>query len=441
MSPALRQVLVLLTALAASPCSDSAGASGGSGRTGTAGPRDRDVPDGALVASSFEQLAAWIADPEGPPEIWLRPGTYRGDLAVKRPVSIHGAGGAILEGTGAASVVTIAASDVTLDNLQIRHSGRRNTTEDAGVKATGERVRIADVSIEDTLFGASLEQCRHCVLEGVRVEGFGDDAELRGDGIKLWESHDSVVRGCVAEHVRDVVVWYTRRALVEGNVVRHSRYGTHFMYAHDSIARNNHVEDDVVGIFVMYSARLTIEGNVLAGARGAAGMGLGFKESDAVRVRGNWLVANTTGVYLDYTPRTPADPAVFEGNVFALNDVALRLHSAERGAIFHANDFRDNAETVTVDGGGDALACDVRGNHFSDYEGYDLDGDGVGDVPYRVSALSSELADEHPALQFFHGTAAMQLVDAIAHAIPVLDGRTILADAAPRVRAPEVALP
>jgi nitrous oxidase accessory protein len=356
-------------------------------------------------------------------------------------VAIFGEDGAVLEGTGGATVVTIDANDVALENVYVRRSGRRGTTEDAGIKATGERVRIADVRVDDTLFGVSFQACHFCTLERVHVQGPIGDLELRGDGIKLWEANDSVVRGCVVDHSRDVVVWYTRRALVEDNVVRHGRYGTHFMYAHDSVARHNHVEDDVVGIFVMYSLRLTLEGNVLAGAHGAAGMGIGFKESDDVRVRGNWIVANTTGVYLDYSPRTPDQPVVLEGNVFALNDVALRLHSVEKGAIFHANDFRDDGETIEVDGGGDALACDVRGNHFNDYEGYDLDGDGVGDVPHRVNALSSELSDAHPALRFFHGTAAMQLVDAIAHAVPVLESHTLLADGAPLVRAPEVRSP
>jgi nitrous oxidase accessory protein len=117
------------------------------------------------------------------------------------------------------------------------------------------------------------------------------------------------------------------------------------------------------------------------------------------------------------------------------------LHSVEKGAVFHGNDFRDDAQTVEVDGGGDALSCDVRGNHFSDYEGYDLDGDGVGDVPHRVGALSSELADEHPALKVLHATAAMGVIDAVAHAVPLLERRTLLADAAPLVRSPQVKEP
>jgi nitrous oxidase accessory protein len=408
-----------------------------------AGPEARALPTGAAVAvaRSFDELAALVADPAGPSEIALVRGVMRGNLVVKRPLALRGEGGAVLEGSGAGTVLTIEADDVTVENLVVRHSGRRNTTEDAGIKAKGERVRIAEVRVDDALFGVSLAECHHCALERVSVEGFGDDAEMRGDGIKLWESDDTVVKDCVVDHVRDVVVWYTRRALLEGNVVRRSRYGTHFMYAHDSIARKSRLEKNVVGVFVMYSRGVTVEGNVLAGAHGAAGMGIGFKESDAAIVRGNWLVADTTGAYLDTTPRSPGATVTFEGNVFALDDAALRLHGVEKGLVFAGNELRENAKALEVDGGGDALGVDVHGNHFSDYAGYDLDGDGTGDVPYRVSALSREMEDDRPALRFFDGTPAMQVIDAVARAVPLVGGRTILEDKAPRMRAPEVSLP
>ena len=80
-------------------------------------------------------------------------------------------------------------------------------------------------------------------------------------------------------------------------------------------------------------------------------------------------------------------------------------------------------------------------NYFSDYEGYDLDGDGVGDVPFRVSELSSTLAGEHELLKFFLATPAMQAIDAVAHAVPVLDSRVLLEDSAPLMRAPEIRSP
>ncbi|MFT3768229.1 MAG: nitrous oxide reductase family maturation protein NosD [Minicystis sp.] len=403
-----------------------------------AGPRAREIPAGVTIADDAASLAALLADARGPAEIWLRPGLYRGDFTVRRPIALRGAGGAVIEGTGAGTVLTIEASDVLVENLVVRHSGRRHTAEDAGIKAKGDRVRLADLRVEDTLFGVSLQLCHGCAIERVHVEGPGDAAELRGDGIKLWEADDTTVRGCTVDRSRDVVVWYAKRVLLEDNTVRRSRYGTHFMHATDSVVRGSRIHDDVVGIFVMYSTGLVIEGNVLAGARGAAGVGIGFKESDRVALRRNWLVANTTGTYLDHTPRTPDAPVVFEGNVIALNDVALRVLGEQAGATFRGNDFHENAVVVEADGGGDALAVALAGNHFTDYAGYDLDHDGRGDVAYEVTTLSGQLTDARPELAFFHGTAAMGLIDAIAHAVPVFSKRKLLVDPQPAMRAPEM---
>jgi nitrous oxidase accessory protein len=389
---------------------------------------------GAAVRS-FDELRDLVAAPDGPRDIALLSGTYRGDLVVKRPLTLRGTTGTVLEGTGTGTVLTVQANDVTVLDLVVRRSGRRHTAEDAAIKASGERNRIAGVRTEDTLFGISLEACHDCTIERAHVVGDGDDTELRGDGIKLWESHGSTVRGCTVERSRDLVVWYTRRATLEDNTITKSRYGAHFMYAHDAAVRRSRFEGNVVGVFVMYSMRLNVEDNVLAGARGAAGVGLGFKDSDAVTVRRNWMVANTTGTYLDNTPRTPSEAVTFEGNVIALNDVGVSLHGVDEGLHLIGNDVRDNASVIEVDGGGDALSVDVRGNWFSDYEGYDLDRDGTGDVAYEVKALSSELTEAHPALKFFRGTAAMGLIDAVAHAMPVLASRRLLVDPAPRMEA------
>ncbi len=402
-----------------------------------AGPVAQAIPAGAVVASDGAALTRMLQDPSGPQEIWLRARRYDGDFVVRRKVALRAAQGAVLQGTGTGTVLAIEADDVTVDNVVVRHSGRRSTSEDAGIRSKGARTQLRNLRVEDTLFGITLGPCPSCVVEHSHVQGLDDERELRGDGIKLWESNDAVIRHCTVDHVRDVVVWYSRRVLLEGNSVRHSRYGSHFMYAHDSIVRDSRITDDVVGIFVMYSSRLHVERNVLAGSHGAAGVGIGFKESDGVQVSGNWIVANTVGTYLDGTPRSPKFPVHFANNLFALNDVALRFHGPSEGLFFAGNDFHEDTVVAEVEGGGDALAASFRGNYFSDYVGYDLDGNGVGDVAYQIKRLSGELTDAHPSLKLFSGTVAMGLVDAIARAMPVFSSRLLLVDSAPKLRAAE----
>lgn len=394
------------------------------------GPSALSPPAGASIAKDATALTRLLADPTGPPEIWLGPGTFSGNFEIRRRVSLRGTGQSVLDGQGSGTVLTIKADGVSVENLTLAHSGRSNTREDAGVKASGKRIRLEQLRTEDTLFGLELSECTHCLVRGVHVAGTSGDL-LRGDGIRLWEAHDSVVRDSLVENARDVVIWYSRRVTLENVIVKKSRYGAHFMYAHDSFSKNCRLLENEVGIFVMYSNRVHAQGNVLAGARGAAGMGFGFKESETVHLENNWIVANTTGIYLDNTPRSPHEEVVFERNLLALNDVALRTHGSNRSIRFADNELSGNGAVGEVDGGGDMLGLSFVGNYWSDYAGYDLNRDGVGDVAYEVKRLSGELTDSHPSLRFFRGTAAMGLVDTIAEAVPTFAQRKLLVDARP----------
>ena len=398
------------------------------------GPQERPCPGrGAAVARDAEALRRLTA-PGGPLDVWVG-GTVRGDFAVARPLRLHGCEGGALVGSGQGTVLEVRGDDSLVEDLRLSGSGSRVSKEDGALKVRGKRVVVRRVDVSDALYGIALEACPDCVLEDSRVRGRAlVEENLRGDGVKLWEAHGSTVRRNVVEGVRDCVVWYSRHVTLEDNTITRGRYGTHFMYAHDSVVRRSTLRDNTVGIFVMYSARVRAEDNVLAGARGPAGMGIGFKESDAVVLERNAVVANTLGVYLDYTPRDPRQPVHFEGNTFALNGVALRSHGPDRGAAFVRNDFRANGTLVEADRSQDATGARFEGNYWSTYTGYDLDGDGTGDVAHVDRRASSDLRESHPALSFFQGTAAMGLYDALAQALPFFGTRVLLEDAKPAVR-------
>ncbi len=396
------------------------------------GPLPQQPTTTVAIAEDASQLRAWLVDPHGPTEIWLPERTFHGDWQIRRAVHVHGMGpGTVLQGSGTGTVLDVETDGASVENLVIVGTGNRHTQEDSAVKMRGQHNRIARLFLDRVLFGASFQACHDCRAERLHVIGRDGEAEMRGDGVKLWESHGSTVSHCLIERSRDLVVWYSRHVTLDSNVVRGSRYGSHFMYAHDAVVRNSAVIDNVVGIFVMYSERLLVEGNVLAGARGPAGIGLGFKDSDNVTVRGNWLVGNTAGMYIDQTPRSPDKPLRIADNVVALNGVGLRMHAQPHGVFVTGNDFQENAETAEVDGGGDATTATWARNFWSDYAGFDLNDDGTGDVALQIKRLSTELTDARPTLKFLYGTAALATLDGVARAVPVLASKLLLSDPTP----------
>ncbi|MEN8161190.1 MAG: NosD domain-containing protein [Myxococcota bacterium] len=247
---------------------------------------------------------------------------------------------------------------------------------------------------------------------------------------------ESTVAGNRLTDSRDLVVWYSPGNRFLGNRVERGRYGTHFMYSHDNEIRDNVYSGNVVGIFVMYSRHLRMEGNRLEHAAGAAGIGVGLKESGDLVFRDNQLLGNTVGLYIDTSPLDRTEHNRFHGNRLSFHDRAIVFHGTVDRNHFVENALADNRVQVVLEGRGDARAAEWRGNHWDDYVGYDLDGDGVGDVPYELRSLANEWIGRIPALAFFRGSAALTAVEWLGKALPLFRPTTLLVDPAPRMQRP-----
>ncbi len=394
----------------------------------------------AAVAPSTVDVQALIdATPTGGTLV-LQPGTYSGGVVVDRPLTIEGSPGAIIDAGGEGTVLTVTADDVTVRGLVLRRSGISLDREDAGIRVEGSRAVIEGNTLEDVLFGILLVASTDSVVSGNTVGAKNLDPGRRGDGIRLWESDRSVVRDNVVEHGRDLLFWFSTDIEITGNRVRDGRYGLHFMYADSVLVEGNRLEGNSVGAYLMYSSDLVFRDNVVSESNGPSGYGLGLKDVDGVEATGNRIVANRVGVYLDGSPFTPGVVHHFTGNLLAYNDTALLFLPNVDGNVFSDNAFVDNREHVAISGSGrlsgNTWSVEGVGNHWSDYAGYDADGDGVGDVAYRIDDLFGDASGRHPELLLLDGTPAARVVDAAAEAFPAMRPEPRVTDDAPLVRAP-----
>lgn len=397
-------------------------------------------PATCRAVSPAEPLQAAIDAADPGSTICLQPGTHPGPIRIDRGIGLWGPREAVILSNGTGTTVSMRGAGCRLLGLTVQGSGHRFDLTDAAVNVTlAEDARIEGVHVVGATFGIIVERSKRIVVRDNEVAGRGElTLGMRGDGIRLWETEDSIVAGNDVHDSRDVVVWYSPRNHLEGNRVERSRYGTHLMYSRDSVVVRNQYVRNEVGVFVMYSRNVAVEDNLMAGANGPAGMGLGLKESGNVIARGNRIIQDTIGVYVDTSPLQPGDFDELEANVFRLNGTAMVFHAPPRGTRIASNSFRDNAAQVRVDGEGDALGIEWDRNEWDDYRGYDLDRDGLGDVPYEVRSLSDDLTARHPALAFFEGSPVLALVEAAGHVVPLLEPRTLLRDAHPLMRSPAI---
>jgi nitrous oxidase accessory protein len=299
---------------------------------------------------------------------------------------------------------------------------------------------VADNVVEDSLFGILVRSARGAILRSNRIVGKELPQPRRGDGIRVQDGAGATIEDNTIEDSRDLAIWQSHRCVVRRNVVRRSRYGLHYMFCDDNVFEENRFEANHTGGAIMYSRRLTLRGNRFEGSRGPSAYGLLIKTADDVLAEGNRFVDNTSGIFLEETPSSAAGSCTIRGNVVGGNDVGVTLQPSVDRVVFAENAFVANRVPVEVcgkrHGERNLWSAGGRGNYWSDYVGFDADGDGLGDTPYRVEAFFEDLAGRYPAAGVLRlGPAALALESA-ARAFPVVHPRPVVTDEHPLVDPP-----
>ena len=396
---------------------------------------------GASAQGSVTDLQALIDDADPGDVITLTEGTYSGGVVIEKPLTIIGDGWPVVDGGGEGIVFEVLAPDVTIEHLIIRGSGDQLHKEDAGISTElSHRIRIADNRFEDVLFGIFIRNTDGAEVVDNVIGAKDLFVARRGDGIRLWETSDALVEGNDVRKGRDAIFWFTDDITVRDNHVSGGRYGLHFMYSDHAVVEGNVSEGNSVGAFLMYSTDLTVRNNVFRENSGPGGYGVGLKDMDGLEAVGNRFVANRVGVYLDNSPSRVEEEHHFHHNVFAYNEVGILLRPSVERNVFWENAFIDNTTHVSADAGGvidgNQWASAGVGNYWSDFAGYDADGDGIGDVPYRLEDVFSDLTDRHPEIALFNATPASRAVDMAGRAFPSLRPDPRLIDDVPLVEVP-----
>ncbi|MCZ7536643.1 MAG: nitrous oxide reductase family maturation protein NosD [Acidimicrobiia bacterium] len=370
-------------------------------------------------------------------------GTYEGSVVIDKQVSLRGEGWPVLDGNGEGTIIEVTAPGVRIEGFVIRDSGQTLDHEDSGVKALARGVEIVGNRIEDVLFGVYLEGADGAVVTDNEISAKDLMIARRGDLLHVFESDGTVVERNTIVGGRDAVVWFSDDTVVRDNLFRKGRYGMHYMYADDGVLERNRFEENSVAAFLMFSHHMEVRNNVFSASDGPSGYGVGFKDVDGAVLEDNRIVGNRVGVFVDTSPFSLDEFIYYRRNIFAFNDVGVMFQPSIQRNIFSRNAFIDNRQQVAVRGGGfvpesNEWTEDGVGNHWGDYAGFDANGDGIGDMPYRAEDLFGDVTDRHPDVKLFADTPAARVLDLAAKAFPVFRPEARAVDTAPMLDLPDL---
>ena len=380
---------------------------------------------GALAYSStlevctscpIKTIKQGIAQSQAFDTLLIKKGTYlEFNITIDKPLTILGEDYPIVDGEDQGEIFTVTSDNVTIDGLFIINVGTSYTSDYAAIRVVkSKNFLIQNVVLEKLFFGIYLEKSTdgrvfHNKIIGDAVEEFNS-----GNGIQLWYCNNVSVENNIVQHVRDgIYLEFSDQIVIKNNSSTNNvRYGLHFMFSNDDLYQDNTFENNGAGVAVMFSKKIKMYNNTFKKNWGAASFGMLLKEINDSEIIGNTFEENTVGISIEGSNRIN-----YKENDFVNNGWALKVRGACYGNVFSANNFLYNSFDVSYNS---KLNDNIfSGNYWSNYTGYDLDKNGIGDVPYRPVKLFSYIVNRTPETIVLLRSLFMDIIDFSEKVSPV----------------------
>jgi nitrous oxidase accessory protein len=356
-------------------------------------------------------------------------GRYRENLLIGKPLTLRGVERPTISGGLSGDTIRVTGVDVTLEGLIVADSGDSLRDQNAGIYIWpgAHRAVVRNCDLSYNLFGLWIEKANDVVIENNLITGKREyRSSQRGNGIQLYNTKGARILGNNISFVRDAIyVDVSHHAVFRGNRLHHSRYGTHYMNSYYNLWEDNDTWMNRGGLALMEVRDQTVRNN-RAWANSDHGIMLRTIQ-DAV-VENNVVAGNARGFFI-----YDAEYNTLRNNLVVDNLVGVHLWAGSKNNKVEGNDFIANREQVRYVGARDEPWGGETGNHWSNYLGWDRDGDGIGDIPYEANDMVDRLSWRHPMIKLLLASPAVQTLRLIGRQFPLLRAPSVV-DPNPRMQ-------
>ncbi|HBI02239.1 MAG TPA: nitrous oxide reductase family maturation protein NosD [Flavobacterium sp.] len=342
-------------------------------------------------------------------------GIYKeGNLRIDKKIVFLGKDFPVLDGQKKVEVLSIHADSVVVKGFKVINSGFAALEDPCGIKVYNKSfVLIEGNQLDDNFFGIYIQNGRNCVVKNNIIIAYGKEEQQIGNGIHAWKSNDLQIigntikghrDGIYFEFVYDSVIW---RNIATNNI----RYGLHFMFSSNDSYLTNIFRNNGAGVAVMFSKNVTMINNYFDENWGASSYGLLLKEISDSYIHSNHFKNNTSGIYMEGTNRIK-----IEKNVFQSNGWAMKIQASCMDNEIVNNNFQGN--TFDMGTNGSLVLNTFNNNYWDKYEGYDINKDGLGDIPYHPLSLFAVLVEKNPSAMLLFRSFMITLLDKSEKVLP-----------------------
>lgn len=347
--------------------------------------------------------------------LFLQAGVYKeGPITITRSLTLTGEGQVILDGESKYEILVISGDHINIRNLHLQHAGYSALNDYAAIKIVDASSLLLDgLTIQDSYFAIHVSNSTFVTIRNNTIGGHPQSEQLTGNGIHLWKCRDVLIENNRVSGHRDGIYFeFVTASMIRGNTSENNiRYGLHFMFSNNDVYRRNTFRNNGAGVAVMYSKKVTMEMNRFEKNWGPSAYGILLKDITDSQIRHNVFFRNTVGIHLEGSSRLQV-----EKNSFRSNGWAVKIQASCEDNFFRYNNFTGNSFDVGTNGS--MVLNSFDRNYWDKYDGYDLNRDGTGDVPYHPVSLYSMIVEQNPNTLMLFRSFATQLMDKAEKAMP-----------------------
>ncbi len=338
------------------------------------------------------------------------------NIVINKSICLIGINHPVLDGDNKYEIISIKADGVVVDGFKIINSGVSSIEDYAGVKVYNSRYAVIRNNILDkTFFGVYIQFGFDCLIENNTINAYNKVEQESGNGIHCWKSDSLRILGNTITGHRDGIYFeFVKNSIIWRNVAEDNlRYGLHFMFSNDDAYICNVFKNNGAGVAVMFSKGLKMIHNYFEENWGDAAFGLLLKEISDGYIENNVFEKNTAGIFMEGASRIH-----MEKNVFKRNGWAMKIQASCMDVNVHNNNFESN--TFDVGTNGNLVLNNFTNNYWDKYEGYDLNKDKLGDVPFRPVSMYAMIIEQNPPAMILFRSLMSTLLDKTEKVLPSL---------------------
>lgn len=385
------------------------------------------------VGKSFQykKIKAAIHAAKNGDTVYVHQGVYKEKTVyINKSLYFIGVNNPVIDAEHKYEVVKIHANNVVFKGFTVQNSGYATLDDPGGIKVfESNNVTITQNILLNNFFGIYLQQSNNCVVSNNSIHATGTDEQQIGNGIHCWKSDSLIIKGNKIDGHRDGIYFeFVTNSVIWRNLsFKNIRYGLHFMFSNDDAYLCNVFKNNGAGVAVMFTNRVKMINNYFINNWGDASYGLLLKEISDSYILNNKFIANTTGIFMEGTNRI-----LVQHNNFDENGWAMKIQASCMDNNIEENNFRGN--TFDISTNGTLVLNTFVKNYWDNYEGYDLNKDQIGDVPYRPLSLFSVMVENNNSLMILFRSFMINLLDKSEKILPSLTPDNFI-DNSPKMKA------